>query len=1467
MPHTLALKRLVSLSLIGFAASTFAQTSVPVVPPNLTGAISGTLKGSADVTPFGAASYGMALAVPPGTAGVTPALGFSYSSQAGMSLMGQGWSLTGLSAISRCRRSIAQDGSTQALKLTAEDQFCLDGKRLLLEPGSGTHGASATYRTQIETFSRVRSSGSTPSNGPDSFRVEAKDGLIYTYGGTADSRIEAVEKSARHTWLVSRVEDRKGNYYAISYSENSTSGEYYPTRIRYTGNVGAGLTPYNAVNFVYETRPDVSRTYLVGSPINQTVRLKAVRTVINTAADGSGGTLVREYRVAYRQNPTNGRSLVEIISDCNGAGACLPSTQFAWTERNAASNNFSASGSGEWGGPEAVYESMAHKNVWASIAVVDMNGDGKTDLLKSLENGSWQVCLSTGASFNCQTWAGPNKKLKDVVMGDYNGDGRTDLAYDGGSAGKRICFSTGTGLSCVASASVPISGDTSSDFDGDGRVDSGFCYSQGGGAFNCETINTGQLGVVLEESAICPDEQRLRRNIPADFNGDGKIDFLVINMWSPVCSGGNPHAYFWALYTTVNGGTQVGLEAASAAGLGLVNQFYGRVPPPGSSVGRFNDDDYIDLVLQGVSGSQVRVCRGTGTRISTETEVGFDCASPQVDTAQLDHTVSHVGDVDGDGRADTIHFGASNQARVCQVAGDLTYTCADWAGAAGPAQIYADFNGDGKTDIAYYSDATKKWSIGLANGPTPDLLASVTDGVGRMVEFQYAGLEVSAVYTPGLDVPYPTRRADSGMNVVSRMRVSNGIGGWLTTSYTYKGSRTDQRGFGTLGFETISSVDSVSGSSTTSTYSQTYPTSGMKLDATVKSRLNVTLSASTNTVAALTTVGGAKYPYVQAATTSTWDLNGSSISTTTTTVNTGGIDAYGNVTNSTTMITGGAETFRTDTLNVYDNLVDPWLFLLRSSTVTKTATQTGTSTSLPTLSLTGCTSNSPTTTPTAATVQCVLANNGQTVARSIAYSAPAGTTVAGPSACSANQTNCGVVTLTTGTSAATYSGTLRATPTPSGSAATTSVSLVVNARPALTLSACTSTTPTVSPTAATLRCTVGNTGGPATSIAYSSPAGTTRSGPTSCAANTASCGTVTVTTGTSPSTYSGTLTATPTPSGTAATAAVNLTVNPTPPALTLSACTSTTPTVSPSKATMSCTLGNTGQAAATSVTYSSAAGTTRTGPTSCAGSTANCGTVTVSSGTAKGAYAGTLTATPTPAGSAATAAYNLEVKGSIAVLTSAASVTFTTTAQGAINPTANWIFRNDGDANMTLSLGTLNSPFSLSSNSCTNVAPGNSCAIWTKMATSTVGSFSQTGISVTGATSGNPSNLALAGVVSAVSTTLTVSPTSLGFGAVAKGLSKELSVTLTNTGSLTASGLVTATFTYTSGSAVIGSYAKSGGTCGTTLAAGASCTVKIIYDAVCTGGTRNGNVALSGGNFTTVSVALTASTSSSGVCN
>ena len=72
--------------------------------------IPGTLPGQATVNDDGSFRYEIELGVPPGTAGMTPHLSLAYSSSADSGFVGMGFSLSGLSGVYRCPKTLAQDG-------------------------------------------------------------------------------------------------------------------------------------------------------------------------------------------------------------------------------------------------------------------------------------------------------------------------------------------------------------------------------------------------------------------------------------------------------------------------------------------------------------------------------------------------------------------------------------------------------------------------------------------------------------------------------------------------------------------------------------------------------------------------------------------------------------------------------------------------------------------------------------------------------------------------------------------------------------------------------------------------------------------------------------------------------------------------------------------------------------------------------------------------------------------------------------------------------------------------------------------------------------------------------------------------------------------------------------------------------------------------------------------------------------
>ncbi|AKU20484.1 NBR1-Ig-like domain-containing protein [Massilia sp. NR 4-1] len=449
-----------TVSVSNGGSSSAQPLPVAVDVPHLGAPDAGTLPGSLQVGNDGSAQYTVALPVPPGTAGMAPALSLTYSSTAGNGLVGLGWTLQGLSQIHRCAKFIARDGIAGRVSFGPSDRLCLDGQRLLRadggNPGSDLNAqdsaywaAGAVYRTEQESFVRVTRLG----NG--GFKAEHKDGRLSYYGIDAGSAIAAQGRSDGQVllWALARTEDRLGSYISLDYNQDAGTGEFSPRQIRYGGNSAAGLAPDLAVRFSYEARGDVQLLYTAGSRTDLRSRLSHVQTFIGTAADGSGGTLVRDHQIHYVESGGSGRSLVDwmqasAIHPVTGVLEYLPKTLF---ESGAAAVPSFAPVPGI-----VPFALPAIGRVDADQLQGDFDGSGRTSFIAVKGQGCGQPgepnCVAfpnsydgrlTGelrirqsdgriydrklniAAMNITT--NPVNGISSIMVGDLNGDGRDDL--------------------------------------------------------------------------------------------------------------------------------------------------------------------------------------------------------------------------------------------------------------------------------------------------------------------------------------------------------------------------------------------------------------------------------------------------------------------------------------------------------------------------------------------------------------------------------------------------------------------------------------------------------------------------------------------------------------------------------------------------------------------------------------------------------------------------------------------------------------------------------------------------------------------------------------------------------------------------------------------------------------------------------------------------------------------------------
>jgi RHS repeat-associated protein len=413
--HSVTAIAIVSNSPVGTSSAIAFSVRGPVGPgaPHETPVELPTVEVASDAVGFttgefrvdesGAATYSVPISVFPGRAGVQPSIAINYSSQGGDGPLGRGWSISGTSAISRCRQTVEHGDElslgSPAIAFDESDRFCLDGQRLLLI--DGTYGGNgAVYRTEIDSFAQIRSYDTDGVNGPNFFVVQRKDGSTAWYGdrisrttaltfidetfqqvNRADAYLQKndgtgvnvpAESEPALTWAMTRSMDSKGNFVDFEYDENPVIGEQVLRFIRYTGHTRlAGLTyleraPFQSVEFNYSPLANPSHAFHRGMLARMTQQLDSI-----TATTTDSATAARRYELSYRVSASGtAQRLLESVKECAGIDGshCRAPTMFTWSEQG---NSFSQSTDFD--------EDNFAKYVGSKLG--DVDGDGRLDLV------------------------------------------------------------------------------------------------------------------------------------------------------------------------------------------------------------------------------------------------------------------------------------------------------------------------------------------------------------------------------------------------------------------------------------------------------------------------------------------------------------------------------------------------------------------------------------------------------------------------------------------------------------------------------------------------------------------------------------------------------------------------------------------------------------------------------------------------------------------------------------------------------------------------------------------------------------------------------------------------------------------------------------------------------------------------------------------------------------------------------
>ncbi|CAA2142181.1 FG-GAP-like repeat-containing protein [Hyphomicrobium sp. ghe19] len=914
------------------------------------------------VSPSGSASYTIPITVPIGTTGVQPKLALQFATPGGDGPMGYGGSISGLSYITRCASDLYHDGVIHAVDFTTADKFCLNGQRLVAI--SGTYGADGTeYRTSPEEFSKIISYGSA-GTGPQRFVVYKKSGEILEYGNTTDSRILALGRSEARVWGLNKLSDRAGNYIQFQYFVDA-NGDFGPLSVLYTGNTAQGLTPYNHVDFVYDTSPKPRIAYANGQKYTTARRL----TNVKVYADA---TLFRDYQLTYRS-----AKQVQQIKECTPT-ACLNPTVLTWSSDDppAGATYFTPkllSASGIMGPGDVKF------NV---VGSGDFNGDGLSDLyVMPVTSDATNVRLkySNGAGTSDFIWYGTaagtfnntaiptlTDNFKITFGGDFNGDGLTDVqTYKNNTRYLRLARADGTFQDVLLAASyfsdssillgVSYSG---IDLNGDGRSDMHVAYIKDNGSFEGRINDRSILSNGDGTFAVVPlgpsdggvtsssTYEDARIAAAGDFNGDGLSDFFVFLPSNPetiwLSLGDGRFTNISASLPTCDGGQCGDGVWEDFNGDGLLDEY------------RFPRDSYGRST--GNSADVVALSKGDGTF------VGFDGPIPT--GGYVGYKVAAAGDFNGDGLADMYVMRVDGYGRKSSATGtdhlwlskgDSTFTDID-LGTAVSVPIgfriaaVGDFNGDGITDLYAYAADTYGRSAGdandyifLGNYARPDLISSITNGLGNRIDVTYKQLTDPTVYTKGTGATYPAQDTQAAIDVVAQIKTDNGIGGQNSQSYKYEALRSHLKGAGSLGFAKMTITDDATGIASVLEYSQDYANNyqGTLTRSRTIAPGGGVLEDKTVTLAkrCFGTAGTANYRcfnYSPQTVTTKLDLNGAALGTLTENTT---YDDYGFATQQQQITTLGASTFTTTTDMVYSNTTSTWIMgRLTSATATHQAT-------------------------------------------------------------------------------------------------------------------------------------------------------------------------------------------------------------------------------------------------------------------------------------------------------------------------------------------------------------------------------------------------------------------------------------------------------------------------------------------------------------------------------------------------
>jgi hypothetical protein len=327
----------------------------------------------------------------------------------------------------------------------------------------------------------------------------------------------------------------------------------------------------------------------------------------------------------------------------------------------------------------------------ASVAVADLNGDGKLDVI---------VANSCGTSSSCKYYLRGFDGTVSVLLGNGNGTFRPAVAYSSGGetpVSVAVADVNGDGKPDIVVANECASGTNCNS--GNGSV--GIMLGNGDGTFQAAaTYDSG--GFLAVSLAV------------ADFNGDSKPDLAVVHSSGSdgICCT-SP-----ALSVLLGNGDGTFQPAVIYGGGGLTSV----------AIGDVNGDLRPDLVVTSLADNKVHIFLGNG-------DGTFQAQGPYNTGSQSPVAVA-IADLNGDGKLDLVVDHAVANGGINSLLGILLG------------------NGDGTFQTAVIYDSGVKSAISIAvsdvdGDGNPDLLLAGDSGLGVLLGRFDGAFQTALTYSSG----------------------------------------------------------------------------------------------------------------------------------------------------------------------------------------------------------------------------------------------------------------------------------------------------------------------------------------------------------------------------------------------------------------------------------------------------------------------------------------------------------------------------------------------------------------------------------------------------------------------------------------------------------------------------------------------------------------------------------------------